>query len=546
MSFLGADTDELRDAGQVCQDGKETTDQVIAYLRALIAILRAASFFSGGASAAYATYLETVVVPWLQKISMALGMFAQVLNANAEAQDQASQGQSVDFGALPRYTPQVSGDTGVQAFAGSILGPLGQVAAAIGVVSAAVEAVEDIFDGDDSTGTTVQPASSGISSPTTIGSAIGVDGNNVDHAVADRAHVGRDGAGQNNGHGGSALGGGSAGGGGSVGGGSGEGSGTLGASTIGGVNADGTPAVHESGSSASGFGGSTPGADSLGSTGQTGSVETTAGGSAPSYGAAAGIAGGAAALGLGGAALAARGGSGGDPTIDRLAASNGRGSSGADVRELQQRLTSAGYDTRGVDGQWGPNTQAAYDAYRAEHPLQVTPGSGYTSPSGFDYTQITGVRGNPNVTPEFLRAVEGVAHRVGAQPEHLMAAMSFETGGHFSSDVKNPHSSATGLIQFMDSTARGMGTSTAELARMTPTEQLTYVERYFEPYRGRLGDLESVYTAILSGHPHAAGETLFTEGSRAYAANAPLDFDHDGRITTDEATSAVRRRLEGR
>ncbi|HEY0952714.1 peptidoglycan-binding domain-containing protein, partial [Nocardioides sp.] len=251
-------------------------------------------------------------------------------------------------------------------------------------------------------------------------------------------------------------------------------------------------------------------------------------------------------LGLGGAALAARGGSGGDPTIDRIASSNGRGSSGAEVRELQERLTGLGYDTRGVDGQWGPNTQAAFDAYRAEHPLQVTPGSGYTSPSGYDYNQISGVRGNANVTPEFLRAVEGVAQRVGAQPEHLMAAMSFETGGTFAADVRNPHSSATGLIQFMDSTARGMGTTTADLARMTPTEQLTYVERYFEPYRGRLGDLESVYTTILSGHPHGAGETLFSEGTRAYAANAPLDFDHDGRITTDEATSAVRRRLEGR
>ena len=133
-----------------------------------------------------------------------------------------------------------------------------------------------------------------------------------------------------------------------------------------------------------------------------------------------------------------------DPEIDRLAAANGRGSSGADVTNLQQRLTDAGYDTQGVDGQWGANTQAAYDAYRADHPLPIQNGTGYTAPSGYDYNQIRGVRSNPNVTPEFLRQVEGVAQRVGAQPEHLMAVMSFETSGSFRAGVANPDSTPPG------------------------------------------------------------------------------------------------------
>ncbi|GAW47813.1 MULTISPECIES: peptidoglycan-binding domain-containing protein [unclassified Nocardioides] len=540
MSFLGADTDELRDAGQVCQDGKETTDQVITYLKALIAILRAASFFSGGASAAYATYLETVVVPWLQKISMALGMFAQVLNANAEAQDQASQGESVDFGSLPTYTPQATGDTAVQPFAGTIIGDALQ---GIAIVNAIADAVDGDGSTDTGTAASVDPAMCGT--PTAIGSATGLDGA-LDKGQAHVAHTPDGGQGI----GGATPGGGSAGGG-SIPAGGGDTS-TLGSSTIGGgadggVNSDGSPASHTSGSTAGGFGGATPGADSLGTMGHTGTADAaTAGTGSPSYGAAAGIAGGAAAAGLGGAALAARGSGGNDPAIDQLASRNGRGSSGPQVKELQDKLTAAGYDTRGSDGQWGSNTQAAYNAYRADHPLQITPGSGYTAPSGYDYTQISGVRGNANVTPEFLRGVEGVAQRVGARPEHLLAAMSFETGGTFAADVKNPHSSATGLIQFMDGTAKGLGTTTADLARMTPTEQLPYVERYFEPFRGRLGDLESVYTSILSGHPHAAGETLFSQGTAAYSANAPLDFDHDGRITTDEATSAVRNRMGGR
>ena len=88
-----------------------------------------------------------------------------------------------------------------------------------------------------------------------------------------------------------------------------------------------------------------------------------------------------------------------------------------------------------------------------------------------------------------------------------------------------------------------MGTSTTALAAMTPTEQLTYVERYFEPYRGRLGDLDSVYSSILAGHPASGDTALFTQGSSAYSANAPLDSNHDGRITASEAAAHVRTRM---
>ena len=182
---------------------------------------------------------------------------------------------------------------------------------------------------------------------------------------------------------------------------------------------------------------------------------------------------------------------GGDTEIDRLAAANGRGSRGADVSNLQQRLTDAGYDTQGVDGKWGANTQAAYDQYRADHPLPVQQGTGYSAPSGFDYNQIRGVRNNPNVTPEFLRQVEGVAQRVGAKPEQLMGVMSLETMGTFRPSVANPDTHATGLIQFMPRTAQGLGTSIGELSRMTPAEQLPWVEKYLPSRRTAAGSAAS-------------------------------------------------------
>lgn len=186
-----------------------------------------------------------------------------------------------------------------------------------------------------------------------------------------------------------------------------------------------------------------------------------------------------------------------------------------------------------------------------------TPATGTAPPAGnaaVDFDTIVGVRGNGNVTPEFIAEVEAMAQRLGAQPEHLLAVMSFETGGSFDPGQRNmAGSGATGLIQFMPDTARGLGSSTAALAQMTPVQQLAFVERYFAQYPGQLGTLEGVYTSVLSGRatPDPA-DTLrtpagrdFVQGNVEYTQNAGLDFDRDGRITAGEATQAVAARLYG-
>ncbi|MBX2881131.1 MAG: LysM peptidoglycan-binding domain-containing protein [Granulosicoccus sp.] len=173
-----------------------------------------------------------------------------------------------------------------------------------------------------------------------------------------------------------------------------------------------------------------------------------------------------------------------------------------------------------------------------------------TNASGeFDYNQIQGLANNPNVTPAFISEVEAMAERLGAKPEHLLAVMSFETGGSFSPSERN-FIGATGLIQFIPSTARGLGTSTAELARMSPVEQLEFVEKYFaQPqYAGKLGTLEGVYSSVLSGTATPdPNDTLpgFVRGRPAYSSNSPLDYNNDGRITSGEATSQVAARMFG-
>lgn len=150
------------------------------------------------------------------------------------------------------------------------------------------------------------------------------------------------------------------------------------------------------------------------------------------------------------------------------------------------------------------------------------------------------------VSPEFRAKVIAISADLGCNPDHLMAAMAFETGETFRPDIQNPRSKATGLIQFMRATAIGLGTTIEALAQMTALDQLDFVAKYFKPLRGRMATLEDVYMAIL--FPVAVGKpnthALFAKGTREYEQNAGLDVDKDGTVTKAEAAHHVRLRLD--
>lgn len=129
----------------------------------------------------------------------------------------------------------------------------------------------------------------------------------------------------------------------------------------------------------------------------------------------------------------------------------------------------------------------------------------------------------------------------------LMSCMAFESGETFSPSIKNAAGSgATGLIQFMPSTARGLGTSTEALANMSAVEQLDFVQQYFRPYAKRIGSLSDMYLAILMpkfvGQPDDA--VMFLDPKIAYRQNAGLDANRDGKITKGEAAAKVRAKFD--
>ena len=142
----------------------------------------------------------------------------------------------------------------------------------------------------------------------------------------------------------------------------------------------------------------------------------------------------------------------------------------------------------------------------------------------------------------FMSSVERVSGNLDIPQEDLLRAMHFETGGTFSTSIKNPTGSATGLIQFIESTAKSLGTSTAALAKMSREEQMEYVEKYLKPYKGRMKDFGDIYMAIHL--PVAVGksddyviydnENLRTQ---AYKQNRGLDTNNDGKVTKGEAVA---------
>ena len=86
------------------------------------------------------------------------------------------------------------------------------------------------------------------------------------------------------------------------------------------------------------------------------------------------------------------------------------------------------------------------------------------------------------VSLAFRNRVKDIAANLQTDPNFLMACMAFESGETFSPSIKSKAGSgATGLIQFMPTTAQALGTTTQKLAAMSAVKQFDYIEKYFLP-----------------------------------------------------------------
>lgn len=137
----------------------------------------------------------------------------------------------------------------------------------------------------------------------------------------------------------------------------------------------------------------------------------------------------------------------------------------------------------------------------------------------------------------FIQKVQTVSNALGIPAEWLMAVMYVES--KLKPWAKNPSSTASGLIQWLDSTARKFGTTADAIRAMNGLQQLDLVQRYFDTYRGQLSTLWDVYFAVH--YPAAVGKpdtyVLYRSGSSAYSANKALDVDRDGLVTAANVKS---------
>ena len=178
-----------------------------------------------------------------------------------------------------------------------------------------------------------------------------------------------------------------------------------------------------------------------------------------------------------------------------------------------------------------------------------------SAPSTDGFTPAKVIPGVVSGDVVFRDEVTEVAKRLDISEDYLYTVMDFETGGTFDPAQKNAAGSgATGLIQFTERTARGLGTSTQELSKMSRAEQLKYVEKFLKNAGVKGGEsLSDLYMTIL--FPAAKGKSDdfvlfgkgamsgFGPGSRAYKQNRGLDINNDGSVTKAEASKKVMDRL---
>ncbi len=198
------------------------------------------------------------------------------------------------------------------------------------------------------------------------------------------------------------------------------------------------------------------------------------------------------------------------------------------IIDTQSRLKALGYDPLWVDGLWGPKSEEAFqNMYKDLRKKHIAWGTKFTKEEMDVLTKVMKDEGFKDV-----------------DESDMMSCMAFETGATFSPSIVNKVSGSTGLIQFMPATARGLGTTTAELAKMSVSEQLVYVGKYFKPYANRVKDITDLYASIL--WPRGIGQpgsyVYWSKPNIAYNQNAGLDLNNDGTVTKEEASHMIKNR----
>ena len=148
---------------------------------------------------------------------------------------------------------------------------------------------------------------------------------------------------------------------------------------------------------------------------------------------------------------------------------------------------------------------------------------------------------------DFINKVKEIAPRVGLDSNWLMAIMNFESAGTFSPSITNSLG-YVGLIQFGESARKTLGVTKEQLKAMSAVEQLDYVEKYYNMYKGKYKSYVDAYFAVF--FPLAIGkpDDWVIEGGgltakQIYDANPAFANVKEGKLRVWEVKKTMLERL---
>lgn len=167
---------------------------------------------------------------------------------------------------------------------------------------------------------------------------------------------------------------------------------------------------------------------------------------------------------------------------------------------------------------------------------------------------VAALPGIDKLSDSDLAALKRAADEIGVPVDSLATIMSIEGG--FNPQAVNRDSGATGLIQFMPSTARMLDTTVEALRTMSFQQQLPYVVAFYEMVRCTgVQDVGELYVCTfcpaLRGKSEdfvVARDGVDTKGacgreSAVYTQNRGLDINKDGVLTAGDVRGKARNRL---
>lgn len=154
---------------------------------------------------------------------------------------------------------------------------------------------------------------------------------------------------------------------------------------------------------------------------------------------------------------------------------------------------------------------------------------------------------NSEIKSLFIKKIQSICLNLKIDVSWLMILMYIES----SLDPKkvNITSGATGLIQFMPSTARSLGTNVADIKNMNSLDQLEYVYKYLFQYRGKIKNIYDLYFSIFFPAAIGKNDDYVLETKKLSAAiianqNKAYDINKDNKITVGEVKAILSKRIK--